>query len=43
LENIVLKDDGDFDFESKKFTENTRAAYPLKFCEKLIEDAYSLL
>jgi len=36
LENVVLKDDGDFDFESKKFTENTRAAYPLKFIKNSV-------
>lgn len=31
LENVVLKKDGDFDFDDNKFTENTRASYPLKF------------
>ena len=31
LENVVLKKDGDFDFDSDKFTENTRAVYPLEF------------
>ncbi len=31
LENVVLKKDGDFDFDSGKFTENTRAVYPLEF------------
>lgn len=31
VENVVLKDDGEFDFESDKFTENTRAVYPLEF------------
>ncbi|GAB4219524.1 MAG: phosphoenolpyruvate carboxykinase (ATP) [Candidatus Microgenomates bacterium] len=31
LENVALNDDGSINFESKKYTENTRAAYPLKF------------
>ena len=31
LENVVLKKDGDFDFDDNKFTENTRASYPLEF------------
>ncbi|MFA6016985.1 MAG: phosphoenolpyruvate carboxykinase (ATP) [Patescibacteria group bacterium] len=31
VENVVLKNDGEFDFDSDKFTENTRAVYPLEF------------
>ena len=31
VENVVLKNDGDFDFDSDKFTENTRVSYPLEF------------
>ncbi|HEX7542748.1 MAG TPA: phosphoenolpyruvate carboxykinase (ATP), partial [Patescibacteria group bacterium] len=31
VENVVLKNNGDFDFDDGKFTENTRAVYPLKF------------
>jgi phosphoenolpyruvate carboxykinase (ATP) len=30
VENVVLKKDGDFDFDADKFTENTRAVYPLE-------------
>jgi len=30
VENVVLNNDGDFDFSSDKFTENTRAIYPLE-------------
>lgn len=36
LENVVLKPDGDFDFDSDKFTENTRGAYPLDFIENSV-------
>lgn len=31
VENVVLKENGEFDFDSDKYTENTRAAYPLEF------------
>lgn len=31
VENVVLKSDGEFDFNDDKFTENTRAVYPLEF------------
>lgn len=31
VENVVLKNNGDFDFNDDKFTENTRAVYPLEF------------
>lgn len=31
LENVVVKKDGNFDFGDDKFTENTRASYPLDF------------
>ncbi|MCL4364026.1 phosphoenolpyruvate carboxykinase (ATP) [Patescibacteria group bacterium] len=30
-ENVVLKSDNSFDFDSDQFTENTRAVYPLTF------------
>ena len=36
LENVVLKEDFDFDFDSEKYTENTRAAYPLKFVKNAL-------
>jgi len=36
LENVVLKNDGDFDFSSSKFTENTRASYPLEFIKNSV-------
>lgn len=36
VENVVLKKDGDFDFDSDKFTENTRAVYPLEFIKNSI-------
>jgi phosphoenolpyruvate carboxykinase (ATP) len=31
VENVVLDNNGDFDFDDVKFTENTRAVYPLEF------------
>ncbi len=31
VENVVLKNNGDFDFASDKLTENTRGVYPLEF------------
>jgi phosphoenolpyruvate carboxykinase (ATP) len=31
VENVALDDDGGFDFNDDKFTENTRAVYPLEF------------
>lgn len=36
LENVVLKKDGNFDFSSDKFTENTRASYPLDFIKNSV-------
>ncbi len=36
LENVVLKPDGDFDFDDDKFTENTRGAYPLDFIKNSV-------
>lgn len=36
LENVVLKNDGNFDFSSDKFTENTRASYPLDFIKNSV-------
>lgn len=36
VENVVLKKDGDFDFDSDKFTENTRAVYPLEFIKNSV-------
>lgn len=36
LENVVLKKDGNFDFNSDKFTENTRAVYPLEFIKNSV-------
>jgi phosphoenolpyruvate carboxykinase (ATP) len=37
LENAVLKPNGKFDFDDKKHTENTRAAYPLDFVKNTIK------
>lgn len=36
VENVVLKNNGDFDFDDDKFTENTRAVYPLEFIKNSI-------
>jgi len=36
VENVVLTAQGNFDFDSDKFTENTRAVYPLKFIKNSI-------
>ncbi len=36
VENVVLKPNGDFDFDSDKFTENTRAVYPLEFIKNSV-------
>jgi len=35
-ENVVLKKNGDFDFDSDQFTENTRAVYPLEFIKNSV-------
>lgn len=35
-ENVVLKKNGEFDFDSDRFTENTRAVYPLNFIKNSI-------
>lgn len=37
VENVVLKKDGSFDFDSDKFTENTRAVYPLDFIKNSVK------
>lgn len=37
FENVELKEDGGVDFNSKKYTENTRAAYPLKFIKNSVD------
>jgi phosphoenolpyruvate carboxykinase (ATP) len=36
VENVVMNKNGDFDFSSDKFTENTRAIYPLEFIKNSI-------
>lgn len=36
VENVVLKKDGNFDFDDDKFTENTRAVYPLDFIKNSV-------
>ena len=36
LENVVVKDNGEFDFDDGSITENTRAAYPLDFIEEAV-------
>ena len=36
LENVVIKANGEFDFDDKRFTENTRAAYPIDFIENAL-------
>ena len=36
VENVVLNNNGDFDFADSKFTENTRAVYPLEFIENSV-------
>ncbi len=41
VENVVLKKDGGFNFESDKYTENTRAVYPLSFIENSIKNGLS--
>lgn len=38
VENVVLKKNGDFDFDSDKFTENTRAVYPLDFIKNSVPE-----
>ena len=36
-ENIVVKKDGNFDFEDDSYTENTRAGYPLEFIQNSVK------
>ena len=36
VENVVLKKDGNFDFHDEKFTENTRAVYPLEYIKNSV-------
>lgn len=38
LENVVMDKKGEFDFTDKKYTENTRVAYPLDFIKNTIKD-----
>ncbi len=38
VENVVLKKNGGFDFDSDKFTENTRAVYPLEFINNSVKN-----
>jgi phosphoenolpyruvate carboxykinase (ATP) len=36
VENVVLTDSGEFDFDSNKHTENTRAVYPIEHIENAV-------
>lgn len=36
LENTVVKEDGTVDFDDNKFTENTRAAYPIHHIDNIV-------
>lgn len=36
LENVILKDNGEFDFTDRSLTENTRVAYPLDYIENVV-------
>ncbi len=36
LENVVMNDAGQLDYDDDKFTENTRAAYPVEFIDNAI-------
>jgi len=36
VENVVLKPNGDFDFDDDSITENTRAVYPLEFIKNSV-------
>ncbi|MEK7096990.1 MAG: phosphoenolpyruvate carboxykinase (ATP) [Patescibacteria group bacterium] len=36
VENVVLKNNGNFDFNDDRFTENTRAVYPLEFINNVV-------
>ena len=36
LENTVVKEDGTVDFDDNKFTENTRAAYPIEHIDNIV-------
>lgn len=36
VENVVLEKNGEFNFDSDKYTENTRAAYPLEYIKNSV-------
>ncbi len=36
LENVVVDEDGDIDFDDNQYTENTRAAYPIDHIENIV-------
>ncbi|SUM33690.1 phosphoenolpyruvate carboxykinase [Staphylococcus gallinarum] len=36
LENVVVDEDGDVDFDDNKYTENTRAAYPINHIDNIV-------
>ncbi len=38
IENAVIKPNGEFDFDDKRFTENTRVAYPLEFVKNTVKN-----
>jgi len=38
VENVVMDKNGKFDFDDAKYTENTRAAYPLKYIRNSVAD-----
>ncbi|MDK8646419.1 phosphoenolpyruvate carboxykinase (ATP), partial [Staphylococcus condimenti] len=35
LENVVVEEDGNVDFDDNKYTENTRAAYPIDYIDNI--------
>ena len=36
LENTVVSEDGSVDFEDNRYTENTRAAYPINHIDNIV-------
>jgi len=38
MENVVLNNDGEPDYSDTRYTQNTRAAYPLEFIEKRVSE-----